>query len=92
MIELIANTTSETGLTISIPKTRYLSTKDLYNSVENKIERVEKLKHLEYLIDAKDGATSELQGKISKAWSVFGQLHIPLWTKREMNLVTKLRI
>ena len=38
------------------------------------IERVEEFKYIGPLIAAKGGATSEIQGRISKAWSVFGQL------------------
>ncbi|KAK2706706.1 hypothetical protein QYM36_014672 [Artemia franciscana] len=94
MIERVAKTASETGLAISILKTKYLSTKEntsIYISGEP-IEMVEEFKYPRSSIDAKGGATSEIQGRISKAWFGFGQLRKPLWIRREIKLVKKLRI
>ncbi|KAK2725668.1 hypothetical protein QYM36_000240, partial [Artemia franciscana] len=71
MIESVANTARETGLAISIPKTKCLSTK--YNASaylsREPIKGVEEFKYLGSWIYAKDVATSEVQGWISKAWS-----------------------
>ena len=67
IIERVVNTAGETGLTISITKTKFLSTKQntpICLSGEH-VEREEEFKHQGSSIDAKSGATSEIQGRIS---------------------------
>ncbi|KAK2721231.1 hypothetical protein QYM36_003491 [Artemia franciscana] len=62
MIKRVAKMASKTGLTISIPKEMYLSTKEktsIYIGGEP-TERVEEFKYLGSSIDAKRGATSEI--------------------------------